>query len=578
MEEITVFDGNKETRARTVAIGVQDFETLIQNDCFYVDKTGFIKEWWESRDAVTLIARPRRFGKTLNMNMLERIFSIQYEGQGDVFEHLSIWKEEKYRKLQGTYPVLFLSLADIKESNLEDAIESIKSNIVSLYNQNRFLLEEGFLNPVEQEQFESVTMHMSDVVAAKSIRFLCSYLNKYYQKKVIVLLDEYDTPLQEAYIKGYWDGMVSFTRSLFNNTFKTNPYLERAVMTGITRVSNTSYEVSESMFSDLNNLKVVTMTSDNYASYFGFTEAEVFAAMDEFNLTNRDEVRHWYDGFTIGNLRDMYNPWSIICFLDEKVLRSYWANTSSNGLLSSLIQQGTIEIKEIMENLIQGDSLFAEIDEEVVFSQLNTKKNAIWSLMLASGYLKVLNSEFTNHGTFCYELGITNFEVQVMLRNMIHDWFNNMGNHYNDFIKALLQNDKKAMNYYMNKVVMQTISYFDTGNKPSDEIEPERFYHGFVLGLMVDLSDQYHILSNRESGFGRYDVMLEPIETKQAAYVLEFKVYDSEDEQGLQDTVQSALEQIQTKQYDSNLLAKGISPEQIFHYGFAFRGKEVLIG
>ncbi len=578
MEEITVFDGNKETRARTVAIGVQDFETLIQNDCFYVDKTGFIKEWWESRDAVTLIARPRRFGKTLNMNMLERFFSIQYEGQGDVFEHLSIWKEEKYRKLQGTYPVLFLSLADIKESNLEDAIESIKSNIVSLYNQNRFLLEEGFLNPVEQEQFESVTMHMSDVVAAKSIRFLCSYLNKYYQKKVIVLLDEYDTPLQEAYIKGYWDGMVSFTRSLFNNTFKTNPYLERAVMTGITRVSNTSYEVSESMFSDLNNLKVVTMTSDNYASYFGFTEAEVFAAMDEFNLTNRDEVRHWYDGFIIGNLRDMYNPWSIICFLDKRQLKSYWANTSSNGLLSSLIQQGTIEIKEIMENLIQGDSLFAEIDEEVVFSQLNTKKNAIWSLMLASGYLKVLNSEFTNHGTFCYELGITNFEVQVMLRNMIHDWFNNMGNHYNDFIKALLQNDKKAMNYYMNKVVMQTISYFDTGNKPSDEIEPERFYHGFVLGLMVDLSDQYHILSNRESGFGRYDVMLEPIETKQAAYVLEFKVYDSEDEQGLQDTVQSALEQIQTKQYDSNLLAKGISPEQIFHYGFAFRGKEVLIG
>lgn len=572
MEEITVFDGNEETKSRTVAIGVQDFETLIQNDCFYIDKTGFIKEWWESRDAVTLIVRPRRFGKTLNMNMLERFFSIQYEGQGDVFEHLSIWKEEKYRKLQGTYPVLFLSLADIKESNLEDAIESIKSNIVSLYNQNRFLLEEGFLNPVEQEQFESVTMHMSDVVAAKSIRFLCSYLNKYYQKKVIVLLDEYDTPLQEAYIKGYWDGMVSFTRSLFNNTFKTNPYLERAVMTGITRISK------ESMFSDLNNLNVVTMTSVEYASCFGFTEAEVFAAMDEFALTNKNEVKHWYDGFTVGNLKDIYNPWSIICFLDKRQLKSYWANTSSNGLLSSLIQQGTIEIKETMENLIQGSSLFAEIDEEVVFSQLNTKKNAIWSLMLASGYLKVLNCEFTNHGTFCYELGITNFEVQLMLRNMIHDWFNNMGNHYNDFIKALLQNDKKAMNYYMNKVVMQTISYFDTGNKPSDEIEPERFYHGFVLGLMVDLSDRYHILSNRESGFGRYDVMLEPIETKQAAYVLEFKVYDSEDEQGLQDTVQSALEQIQTKQYDSNLLAKGISPEQIFHYGFAFRGKEVLIG
>lgn len=572
MKESTALKNFENRGVRTVAIGVQDFETLIQNDCFYVDKTGFIKEWWESKDAVTLIARPRRFGKTLNMNMLERFFSIQYEGQGEVFEHLSIWEEEKYRKLQGTYPLLFLSLADIKESNLEDAIESIKSNLVSLYNQNRFLLEEGFLNPVEQEQFESVNRNMSNVVAAKSIRFLCNYLNKYYQKKVIILLDEYDTPLQEAYVKGYWDGMASFIRSLFNNTFKTNPHLERAIMTGVTRISK------ESMFSDLNNLNVVTMTSAEYASCFGFTEAEVFSAMDEFGLTNKNEVKQWYDGFTIGNLRDIYNPWSIICFLDKRQLRPYWANTSSNGLLSNLIQQGTKETKEIMENLIRGDSLFAEIDEEVVFNQLSTKKNAIWSLMLASGYLKVLDSELTSYGTFCYELGITNFEVQVMLRNIIHDWFNNMDNHYNDFINALLQNDKKAMNHYMNKVVMQTISYFDTGNKPSDEIEPERFYHGFVLGLMVDLSDRYHILSNRESGFGRYDVMLEPIEKGNAAYVLEFKVYDSEDELGLQDTVQSALKQIQTKQYDSDLLAKGISPKQIFHYGFAFRGKEVLIG
>ena len=572
MEEMTVFNRAEKQKARTAAIGVQDFETLIAKNYFYVDKTAMIKEWWESGDAVTLITRPRRFGKTLNMNMLQRFFSNQYEGQGEIFQNLSIWEEEEYRELQGTYPVIFLSFAGVKETDYVSAKQAICQMITKLYVEFDYLRSSDVLTDIDLKYWGTVSTDMNKVEAIMAIHNLCDYLYRYYNKKVIILLDEYDTPLQEAYVHGYWNEMVSFTRALFNNTFKTNPYLERAVMTGITRVSK------ESMFSDLNNLNVITMTSDKYASCFGFTEAEVFAAMDEFALANKDEVKQWYDGFTIGNLRDIYNPWSIICFLDKRQLRPYWVNTSSNGMLSSLLQQGTIEIKETMENLIQGGSLLAELDEEVVFSQLNTRKNAIWSLMLASGYLKVLNSEITRQGTFRYELGVTNFEVKIMLRGIVHDWFDNRDSHYNEFIKALLQNDKKAMNYYMNKVVRQTISYFDVGNKPSEEIDPERFYHGFVLGLMVDLADRYQILSNRESGFGRYDVMLEPIEAGDAAYVLEFKVYDSEDEQGLQDTVQSALEQIKNRQYDANLLAKGMSPEQIFHYGFAFRGKEVLIG
>lgn len=563
---------------RTISIGKQSFSSIRERNNFYIDKTDFIREWWEADDAVTLIARPRRFGKTLNMDMLNCFFSKRYEGHAELFEGLSIWKEENYRALQGTYPVIFLSFADVKEQNADDAIQSIKFNIIELYNQYDFLMKQDCLSESEREQFASVNRTMPDRDITKSIRILCNYLYKYYGRNVIILLDEYDTPMQEAYVNGYWDEMAAFIRNLFNATFKTNPYLERAVMTGITRISK------ESIFSDLNNLKVVTTTSSKYGNAFGFTEQEVFDALDEYGMGNEKElVKKWYDGFTFGRHTDIYNPWSITNYLDERRLGTYWANTSSNGLISNLIRHGDINIKETMEDLLAGKSLHAEIDEEIIFSQLDARKDAIWSLMLASGYLKVLHSEFTADGHFRYELGVTNFETQIMFRDMIRGWFDGRDSHYNDFIKAMLQNDKKAMNHYMNKVALQTFSYFDVGNKPSHEMEPEKFYHGFVLGLMVELKDKYHITSNRESGFGRYDIMLEPItagdgNAPATAYVLEFKVYDAEDEQGLQDTVEAALRQIEDKGYDAELLAKGIAQEQIRHYGFAFRGKEVLIG
>ncbi len=567
--EVTATLGNPaQKKARTVAIGVQDFETVIKGNYFYIDKTGLIQEWWDSGDAVTLITRPRRFGKTLNMSMLERFFSNQYAGQGEIFENLAIWKNENYRELQGTYPVLFLSFAGIKEQNIEDAIESINSNLVALYNQNRFLVEEGFLNPVEQEQFESVAIGMSRVTAAKSIHFLCSCLHKYYGKKVIVLLDEYDTPLQEAYVNGYWKELVSFTRSLFNNTFKTNPYLERAVMTGITRVSK------ESMFSDLNNLKVITMRSDKYASYFGFTEKEVFAAMDEFDLTNKEEAKDWYDGFIIGNLRDIYNPWSVISFLDEGKLDTYWANTSSNSLVGSLIRTGDIELKMQFEDLLQGHVIHSDIDDEMVFNQLDDHDaSAVWSLLFASGYLKMLGIQDD-----IYELELTNYEVRKMFESMVKGWLRKDRSHYNQFVKSMLKADVESMNEYMNRFALSTISYFDVGEKPSDQAEPERFYHGFVLGLLVDLRDRYEIISNRESGFGRYDVMLKPLNDTDDGIILEFKVFNSRKEDTLEETVQSALLQIEQNQYEQTLMDQGIGKERIRKYGFGFRGKEVLIG
>ena len=559
--------------ARTVGIGIQSYCDIIKKDCFYVDKTGFIREWWESEDSVTLITRPRRFGKTLTMSMVEQFFSVEYAGRGDLFEGLSIWRDGEYRALQGTYPVISLSFANVKEKSYEITRKKICQLLTDLYADHTFLLNSKELEESDREYFRRVTVEMDDADASMALHNMAKYLSRYYGKKTIILLDEYDTPMQEAYVDGYWEELTAFTRSLFNSTFKTNPWLERAIMTGITRVS------TESIFSDLNNLKVVTTTSDEYALSFGFTEEEVFAAMEEYGYSDKQEVKDWYDGFVFGTHRDIYNPWSVLNYLDTGKLTTYWANTSSNSLAGKLIREGSPEIKTIMEDLLKGKVLRTQIDEQIMFSQPGQKRNAIWSLFLASGYLKVENYELDpDKGRPEYELALTNKEVRLMFEDMIEDWFAGDAVPYNEFLRALMLGDLDAMNEYMNQVTLETFSSFDTGKRPSGKTEPERFYHGFVLGLMVDLRGRYVITSNRESGFGRYDVVLEPLSAADDAIIIEFKVYNSRREKNLEETLQNALGQIEDKKYEAGLLSRGIPAERIRKYGFAFDGKTVLIG
>ncbi len=565
--------------ARTVGIGVQKFDAIKSNNYFYVDKTPFIKQWWDSGDSVTLIARPRRFGKTLAMSMTECFFSLEYAGREDLFHDLDIWKDERYRKLQGTFPVISMTFANIKEQSFAQARGKINEAIVDLYEKHSYLRDEGMLSSREARYFDRISEDMDDSTASLALQRMSGYLYKHYGKKVIILLDEYDTPMQEAYVRGYWDEMAFYMSNVFHSTFKSNPYLERGIMTGITRVSK------ESIFSDLNNLKVITTTSEQYADAFGFTEEEVFAAMDEYGYTEKEEVKAWYDGFTFGQIEDIYNPWSIINFLDNHKLEAYWANTSSNSLVGKLIREGGKRMKQNFEELLKGGKITANIDEQIVYDQMDGSQNAVWSLLLASGYLKVLSVGRVPEpecygGRGRYELALTNREVRLMFSSMVGGWFRGRAeDDYNDFILALLSDDKERMNLYMNRVALETISYFDSGNQPS-ESEPERFYHGFVLGLIVELRDKYLIRSNRESGFGRYDVLLEPLDggKETDAIVLEFKVFDGYKEKTLEETVCAALRQIEQKRYDAELIAKGMPKEKIRHYAFAFQGKKVLIG
>ena len=570
-----------------VNIGVQRFDKLRKQGSFYIDKTDFIREWWETGSEVTLITRPRRFGKTLNMSMLECFFSRKYENRADLFEGLSIFghdsDREKFRNLQGRFPVIFLTFANIKADRYLEMENKIVEVIASLYNENDYLLDGDCLNTNEKEYYKNIKIGMPGDIAVGAVHQMACFMQRYYNENVIILLDEYDTPMQEAWLSGYWNKAVSFFSSFFNATFKTNPYLERGMITGITRIAK------ESIFTGMNNLKVITTTSDKYATAFGFTEREVFDALDDMDFgSEKEDVKKWYDGFTFGSHTDIYNPWSISSFIENNgKYENYWADTSSNGLVNSLMQTGVPGIKQTMEALLQGKSFEAELDEKIVFDQLDGSVSAVWSLLLATGYLKVLDLKYVGERKRkMYTLTLTNMEAESIFEKMVKGWFGgSTETYYNEFINALLHDNVRKMNTFMNKVALNTFSSFDSGNKPSEQTEPERFYHGFVLGMVVNMADTYIVRSNRERGqyepcsYGRYDVMLEPVDKGGKAFIFEFKVLDpDEDEETLEDTLAAAHRQIAEKKYETELVSRGFAPEKIRKYGFAFRGRECLIG
>ena len=567
-------------------IGYQSYEEMVEKNIFYIDKTLFIRDWWESADKVTLITRPRRFGKTLNMSTIECFFSNKYAGREDLFKGKAIWEEEKYRRLQGTYPVICMSFADARitedagMTKMEEMKASIKQIIAGVYRNYKDIMKAHMFDGDDRKHFASVGKDMDDLTASSAISILCGYLERYYEKKPILLLDEYDTPMQEAWIHGYWDKAVNFFRSFFGTTFKNRDGFDRAIITGITRISK------ESIFSELNHLEVVTTTSDRYAEYFGFTEKEVFRALDDAGMEKHKKgVKRWYDGFTFGKYTDIYNPWSITSFIKNGgKYETYWANTSSNSLVSGLMKTGSAAMKQTVEDLLAEKSFCVPIDEQIVYDQIERNENAVWSLLLAAGYLKVIEVEAyaadrTDEPR--YTLAFTNLEVLLMFKKLVKEWFEveTEGSTYNRFVKALLMNDVDYMNEFMNEIALQSFSEFDIARSTSGLDAPERFYHGFVLGLMVGLQNRFVITSNRESGFGRYDIVLTPLDSKKDdAYIIEFKVYKPKQEKNLEETVANAHRQIREKQYESELRARGIAPGKIRKYGFAFRGKECLIG
>jgi len=578
MNKIVMTVNNKD------GIGISDFKKIIDTNTFYIDKTYFIKEWCSNTDEVTLITRPRRFGKTLTMSMMEYFFSDKCKDERYLFENLFIANcddSNKYMSMQGEYPVINISFAGIKKDEFEEAYNLIQKVIASEYKKHIYLLESDMLSEEEKKVFYDIcNCKAKQVEVDCSLVTLSSYLEKYTNKKVFIFLDEYDTPLQSAYVNGYWDKLIVFIKVFFEMTFKNNPSLNRAILTGITRVSK------ESIFSGFNNLTVVTTTSPQYANCFGFTQEEVFDSLDTYGLSDeKEDVKAYYDGFIFGKditkgrypskRYEIYNPWSIVNFLKIPEYDTYWANSSENLLISEVMQRANSDIKEKLEELLKDREVEVVMDEETVFKDLDTNPDALWGLMVASGYLKVCNSKRKGRNKI-YTVKITNKETRYLIEKLVTDWFAKHKNIYNEFVVYMLTGKEVKMQASLNKFSKNMFSYFDTGKKPSEQTEPEKFYHGFVLGLLVDLQDRYEVLSNRESGFGRYDVMLKPLDVKKdVGVIIEFKVYDETDEKTLEDTVDNALKQIEEKEYETTL--KNANVGKIYKYGIAFEGKTCII-
>ncbi len=546
-------------------IGQSNFRKIIDSGFTLIDKSLLIRDILNDTEVI-LITRPRRFGKTLNLSMLQHFFAKEVLGlpTEGLFDNLLITKAgSQYLDHQGRYPVILITLKDIKSTHFQAAYDSFCHAVSDLYSEHRYLLESSALHEDEKEFFESILRQKASRTNIEaSLKNITKYLFQHFGAKPLVLIDEYDSPIQNAYMHGFYKEMMDLIRSFLGRGLKDNPYLFKSVLTGILRVSK------ESLFSDLNNIRVYSLLHSEYGEYFGFTEAEVKKLLAEAQLQNKgDEIRDWYNGYQIGETT-VYNPWSIInCLAEKGKLQPYWVNTSDNVLIKDLILHSTTDFKSILELLLQGSKVEMIIDEQVVFQYLKSNELAIWCLFLMAGYLKVMDQKETDQGILC-SLAIPNREVRNLYRRIIETWLSDgrVLSWYNQFLVELLNGHVEKMKKYLNEILINTASIHDLSK------QPEIFYHGLMLGLTASIHNDYEIKSNRESGFGFYDIVIIPRDLKKLGIVLELKVAK---ENELEKTAQAALQQIKDKQYSSELTSRGI--QRILKIGIAFLGKQLQI-
>ena len=555
--------------ARVVAIGRQDFAEIVSRNSFYVDKTKFIKEWWDNNDEVTILTRPRRFGKTLLLSTIDHFLSIKYKGVANLFGHLSISKDKDMVREQNDWPVIFLSFADIKECSYKAFLQTFFMQINMLFNCYKDILDMPCFDDKDREDFKSIRNDMNEVTAKGSIKLLSYILNKAYNKKVVILLDEYDTPLHEIYARhGYkssdFESVLDFMRIFFNSSFKTNPFMSRVLMTGI------AYIAKQTLFSDFNNPTIISTTTNMYTDACGFTSEEMEDVFAEYDLQEqKDEIKRYYDGYAFGKRTGIYNPWSICQFLKLGELKPYWISTSSDNLITSYIEHSRDDVLFDMEDLLFHHKLTVRLEERISLKNINMEKSAFWSLCVVAGYLKIISKT----GNF-YTLDFPNQEVREAVEDKIKSWQGEDYRNYNFFVQALLKDDIQRMNSRLSDFTENVFSYFDT-----EGYQSEKFYHGFVLGLLIDLRDIYIIESNRESGRGKYDVVLIPRDGNDLnGIIIEFKSINvSLDEFDMEKVATSAIKQIIDNNYEKILIDHGLPTSRICKYAFVFKGKKVLV-
>ena len=546
-----------------IGIGESDFRGLRIRNNYYIDKTMYIKDIIDNQSRVILITRPRRFGKTLNMSMLRYYFDCDVKFSKEIFEGLKIMEQdEKYTSKLGAYPCLYLTLKDVNDSNYEKMILGLKTAILDMYREHRYLLESDKIYEDEKAKIMDILYAREDEVALKnSIREISGYLYRYYNKPVMLFIDEYDVPIQSAYVEGYYEEAIKFLKTFYGTTFKDNPYLEKTVLTGVSRVAK------ESIFSGANNFKVFTVLDKEFADDFVITNKKIEKVISDFEIQdNKEEIKKWYDGYRIGNVEGIYNPWSILNYLTDKELKPYWVNTSSNDLIKLTLKNSTT-VKEKIERLLRDETIEVPINLETIIVGIENNEDNIWGLMLGTGYLKIVETVDLVEGI--YKVQLPNYEIKSLFQGIVRDWFNDKvpGNNLKSILKDLIELNLSEFEKKFNRLVREMFSYMDVG-----EDTAENFYHAFVLGMLVGLKDSYYVNSNRESGMGRYDIMLEPQDKNGNSFIIEFKVSDDMEESTIEEVIENAKKQIEERDYESNLRERGFT--NITKMVFAFKGKE----